>query len=383
MAWRERPAALWWGLATFALIVVPLLLLAGSLSFLGPQLVPTPLFRVLIVGLWFWAGVTEVESEFPSFAGTLLSLTMDYPLGVFFDSPNATTGPAGVALDFLRPQPTTGTALLSLALILGLLGANGAGKTTLMRLLTGLIRPDSGRITIGGHDMTTADGRLAVQRVLGYLPQDLGVYPDLTARQFLDYVALLKGLDDRPYRRRRVGELLELVNIADAGDRKLRGYSGGMRRRVGIAQALLNDPELLIVDEPTSGLDPEERIRFRTLLSQLAERRTVLLSTHIVDDVAQTCTELAVLGRGKLIYRGTVRDLTARATGSVWSLVTSGPVPPVGTVVAALPHDGATRYRIVAATRPAADAEPVAPTLEDGYVALAQQHRLTAAETTA
>jgi ABC-2 type transport system permease protein len=120
MVWREQPAALWWGLATFAVIVVPLLLLAGSLSFLGPQLMPTPLFRVLIVGLWFWAGVTEVESEFPSFAGTLLSLTMDYPLGVLFDSPNATTGPAGVALDFLRPQPTTGTALLSLALIIGL-----------------------------------------------------------------------------------------------------------------------------------------------------------------------------------------------------------------------------------------------------------------------
>ena len=128
--WRERPAALWWGLATFMVIVLPLLLLAGSLSFLGPQLMPTPLFRVLIVGLWFWAAATEVESEFPSFAGTVLSLTMDYPLGVFFGSPNATTGPAGVALDFLRPQPTTGTALLSLALILGLaaaiLGAAGA-----------------------------------------------------------------------------------------------------------------------------------------------------------------------------------------------------------------------------------------------------------------
>jgi ABC-2 type transport system ATP-binding protein len=267
--------------------------------------------------------------------------------------------------------------------ILGLLGANGAGKTTLMRLLTGLIRPDSGQITIGDHDMATAEGRLAVQRVLGYLPQDLGVYPDLTARQFLDYVALLRGLDDRPYRRRRVGELLEVVNLADAADRKLRGYSGGMRRRVGIAQALLNDPELLIVDEPTSGLDPEERIRFRTLLSQLAERRTVLLSTHIVDDVAQTCTELAVLGRGRLIYRGAVSDLTARAIGNVWSLVSSGPVPSVGTVVSALPHDGATRYRIVAATRPSADSEPVVPTLEDGYVLLAQQHSLTAAESAA
>jgi ABC-2 type transport system ATP-binding protein len=267
--------------------------------------------------------------------------------------------------------------------ILGLLGANGAGKTTLMRLLTGLIRPDGGRITIGDHDMSTADGRLGVQRVLGYLPQDLGMYPDLTAREFLDYVALLKGLDDRSYRRRRVGELLELVGLADASDRKLRGYSGGMRRRVGIAQALLNDPELLVVDEPTAGLDPEERIRFRTLLSQLAERRTVVLSTHIVDDVAQTCTELAVLGRGRLIYRGTVSELTAHAEGSVWSLVASGPVPSVGTVLSALPDGGATRYRIVAATRPSADAEPVAPTLEDGYVALAQQHSLTAAESAA
>jgi ABC-type proline/glycine betaine transport system ATPase subunit len=153
--------------------------------------------------------------------------------------------------------------------------------------------------------------------------------------------------------------------------------------RIGIAQALLNDPELLIVDEPTSGLDPEERIRFRTLLSQLAERRTVLLSTHIVNDVAQTCTELAVLGRGRLIYRGTVGDLTERANGKVWSLVSSGPAPSVGTVVSVLPHDGATRYRIVAATRPSADAQPVVPTLEDGYVLLAQQHSLTAAESAA
>jgi ABC-2 type transport system ATP-binding protein len=264
--------------------------------------------------------------------------------------------------------------------ILGLLGANGAGKTTLMRLLTGLIRADSGRIVIGDHDMSTADGQLAVQRVLGYLPQDLGMYPDLTGREFLDYMALLKGLDDRSHRRRRVGELVELVNLADASNRKLRTYSGGMRRRVGIAQALLNDPELLIVDEPTAGLDPEERIRFRTLLSQLAERRTVLLSTHIVEDVAQTCTELAVLGRGKLIYRGTVSDLTAKATGSVWSAVTSGPIPSVGTVLSALPEGGATRYRIVAAARPSSDAEPVAPTLEDGYVALAQQHSLEAVE---
>jgi ABC-type multidrug transport system ATPase subunit len=262
--------------------------------------------------------------------------------------------------------------------ILGLLGANGAGKTTLMRLLTGLIRPDAGRITVAGHDMSTKDGRLAVQRVLGYLPQDLGMYPDLSARQFLDYVALLKGLDSRSARRRRVGELIELVDLGDVADRKLRGYSGGMRRRVGIAQALLNDPELLVVDEPTAGLDPEERIRFRTLLSRLADRRTVVLSTHIVDDIAQTCTELAVLGRGKVIYRGTVGELTAQASGRVWTVLGSGspPSPSVGTVVSVLPQtDGTTRYRIVAGTPPTVDAEPITPTLEDGCIALAQQHR--------
>ncbi|MFD0747350.1 ATP-binding cassette domain-containing protein [Phytohabitans flavus] len=152
----------------------------------------------------------------------------------------------------------------------GLLGANGAGKTTLMRILAGLLRPTSGDVRIGGNDVTSRAGRQAVQRVLGYLPQDLGVYPDLSAREFLDYVGLLKGIDDRATRRRRVGELLEVVALTSEADRRLRGYSGGMRRRVGIAQALLADPRLLIVDEPTAGLDPEERIRFRTLLSQLA-----------------------------------------------------------------------------------------------------------------
>src|SRR5689334_3696684 len=132
----------------------------------------------------------------------------------------------------------------------GLLGANGAGKTTLMRILAGIVRPTSGRVLAGGHDIGTSTGRTAVQRDLGYLPQDLGVYPDLTARQFLDYVALLKGLDDRSARRRRVAELLEVVALTGDADRRLRGFSGGMRQRVGIAQALLADPRLLIVDEP-------------------------------------------------------------------------------------------------------------------------------------
>jgi ABC-type multidrug transport system ATPase subunit len=225
-------------------------------------------------------------------------------------------------------------------------------------------------VTVGEHDISTGAGRTAVQRDLGYLPQDLGVYPDLTARQFLDYVALLKGMDDRKARRRRVGELLEVVALTEHADRRLRGFSGGMRQRVGIAQALLADPQLLIVDEPTAGLDPEERIRFRTLLSQFAGRRTVLLSTHIVDDIAQTCREVAVLAKGRLIFRGTVDELTRRAEGLVWSVVTDGPPPTEGTVVSALPHEDGMRYRIVADTAPSTRARPVEPGLEDGYLAV-------------
>ncbi len=255
----------------------------------------------------------------------------------------------------------------------GLLGANGAGKTTLMRILAGLLTPTSGRVVVGGHDLGTRAGRLAVKRVLGYLPQELGLYPDLTAREFLDYVGLLKGLDDTATRRRRVGELLEMVGLtADAG-RKLRGYSGGMKRRVGIAQALLNDPRLLIVDEPTAGLDPEERIRFRTLLAQLAGDRTVLLSTHIVEDVAQTCRELAVLAAGRLIFRGTVAGLVAVATGQVWQLDAEGAAPTGGTVVSAVAHGTGTRYRVIAESAPVPGAVPVEPSLEDGYVALTRR----------
>ncbi|MEV0582271.1 ABC transporter ATP-binding protein [Nonomuraea sp. NPDC050310] len=270
----------------------------------------------------------------------------------------------GNALDHLDLTVPTG--------MFGLLGANGAGKTTLMRILAGLLRPTSGTVRIGGEDPTTPAGLLAVQRTLGYLPQDLGVYPDLTARQFLDYIALLKGLDSRPVRRRRIGELLEVVALAQDADRRLKGFSGGMKRRVGIAQALLANPRLLIVDEPTAGLDPEERIRFRTLLAQLAGDRTVLLSTHIVEDVAQTCRILAVLARGRLLFTGEVGELAGFATNKVWTLATPGPPPP-GTVVSALPEGGGMRYRVVSAASPGPGAQLLRPTLEDGYLALMEE----------
>jgi ABC-2 type transport system ATP-binding protein len=253
----------------------------------------------------------------------------------------------------------------------GLLGANGAGKTTLMRILAGLLRPTAGTVRIGGYDPAVRADRAALKRGLGYLPQDLGVYPDLSAREFLDYVGLLKGLDDTRVRRRRVGELLELVGLTAEADRRLRGWSGGMRRRVGIAQALLGDPWLLIVDEPTAGLDPSERIRFRTLLAQLAGDRTVLLSTHIVEDVAQTCRRLAVLSGGRLTFHGTVPDLLDRARGRVWSVrAPAGEPPPPGLVVAAVADDTAMRYRVLSADRPTPAATPAEPSLEDGYMVL-------------
>lgn len=255
----------------------------------------------------------------------------------------------------------------------GLLGPNGAGKTTLMRILAGILRPGGGQIRVGPHDMTSEAGRLGVKRILGYLPQDLGVYPDLSAAEFLDYIALLKGLADRRRRRARVDELLATVGLAEVAGRKLRGFSGGMRRRVGIAQALLNDPRLLIVDEPTVGLDPEERIRFRTLLDDLAGARTVLLSTHIVEDVAQTAAKLAVLADGAVIFQGATNALREGARGRVWTLDTVGPAPVGGTVVAALTIDSGVRYRIVADKSPHAAATPTEPTLEEEYVALMRE----------
>jgi len=204
----------------------------------------------------------------------------------------------------------------------GLLGPNGAGKTTLMRILAGILLPTSGHLMAGGHDMASERGRTAVKRILGYLPQELGLYPDLSAREFLDYIALLKGLDERQARARRVAELLETVSLADVASRKLKTFSGGMKRRVGIAQALLNDPQLLIVDEPTAGLDPEERIRFRNLLAELGGNRIVVLSTHIVEDVAQTCQELAVMRAGQIIFRGGIAELVGAAQGKVWTVTT-------------------------------------------------------------
>jgi ABC-2 type transport system ATP-binding protein len=262
----------------------------------------------------------------------------------------------------------------------GLLGPNGAGKTTLMRILAGILRPTHGTVWIGGHDCGTESGRVAVKRTLGYLPQELGLYPDLSAREFLDYIGILKGVEDRAARHRRVDELLETVALANVANRKLKTFSGGMKRRVGIAQALLNDPQLLIVDEPTAGLDPEERIRFRNLLADLAGNRTVLLSTHIVEDVAQTCRMLAVLAGGQVRFGGSVAELVQAACGNVWTVTTNGPKPDGDfTVVSTLHLGTAVQYRLIGEPAPLIGAVPADPSLEDGYVWLMREQRVLSA----
>ena len=261
----------------------------------------------------------------------------------------------------------------------GLLGPNGAGKTTFMRILAGIVNPSGGAIRVDGHDLTTETGKHAVKSMLGYLPQELGMYIELSAEQFVDYMAILKGLDDIAKRNKRVTEVLEMVGLRDVAKRKIKSFSGGMKRRVGIAQALVNDPKILIVDEPTAGLDPEERIRFRNLLVNLAADRVVLLSTHIVEDIGQTCRDLAVLAKGRIIFRGSPSQLLKATEGHVWTLTMSGLEKPNHdlTVVSMLHLADGTQYRLVGSSAygyPAAQLTP--PGLEDAYVWLMKRSNL-------
>lgn len=256
----------------------------------------------------------------------------------------------------------------------GLVGPNGAGKTTFMRIIAGLLKPTSGEISVFGHNLRTYAGKQAAKAQLGYLPQDLGLYPNLNAYEFLDYMAILKGVTDSGDRRRQIDELLEQVRLTDAAKRPLKTYSGGMKRRVGIAQALLGDPKLIIVDEPTAGLDPEERIRFRNLLADAAAGRTIILSTHIVEDISQSCNDLAAMRGGKVIYRGSPQDLITQARGSVWMITTQGERPNGGlTIVSTLQMANGVQYRVLGDPNGRYDAVQVEPSLEDGYMWLMAQ----------
>jgi ABC-2 type transport system ATP-binding protein len=259
--------------------------------------------------------------------------------------------------------------------VLGLLGPNGAGKTTLMSILATITRPSQGRVLWNGVDVASDPNSL--RAVLGYLPQDFGVYPNLNAVEFLEYLAAVKGLDAATSRR-RIDELLNLVNLTDVRKRPLGGFSGGMRQRVGIAQALLNDPQLLIVDEPTAGLDPEERVRFRNLLSELSGERVVILSTHIVSDVEATATDIALISQGTLVAHASPEKLLQAVEGRVWEWVL--PSAELNAARQRYLISNTTRRSDGVHARVLADAWPtgaqaVPPTLEDAYLHCLSQHR--------
>ncbi|MYM34645.1 ATP-binding cassette domain-containing protein [Duganella sp. FT94W] len=250
--------------------------------------------------------------------------------------------------------------------VTALIGHNGAGKTTLMQMIATIARPTSGQILLEGVDIVQQPD--AMRTRLGFLPQDFGVYPNLTALEFMQYFAALKGVRD-PARIRR---LLELVNLHDHADRHAAGFSGGMKRRLGIAQALLNDPDVLIVDEPTAGLDPEERLRFRHLLSEIGLRKLVLLSTHIVSDIENMAGRLAVMNQGRLVACDTPDSFVQRARSQVWSVT----VPTQDyerlsaglQVLQAQRHADGVTLRIAHSSVPLAGALPTEPTLEEALM---------------
>jgi ABC-2 type transport system ATP-binding protein len=258
----------------------------------------------------------------------------------------------------------------------GLLGPNGAGKSTLMRTLATLQDADHGSVQLTG----TAAGNIdvlrdkdAVRRVLGYLPQDFGVYPKVSAEDMLDHLARLKGLANRSERQEVVAGLLRQTNLYDVRKKALGGYSGGMRQRFGIAQALLGQPKLIIVDEPTAGLDPEERTRFHNLLVEIGEEVIVLLSTHIVSDVSDLCPNLAIMNKGRVLANGTPQQLVRSLQGRVWS--TSVPRAEVAAVrarhavISTRLYTGQTQIHVIADAQPGAGFAPVEPTLDDAYFA--------------
>jgi ABC-type multidrug transport system ATPase subunit len=253
----------------------------------------------------------------------------------------------------------------------GLLGPNGAGKSTLMRILATLQECDSGSVFL--DDIDVLDEQDAVRRLLGYLPQDFGVYPKVTAYELLDHFAQLKGLSKRARRREVVDALLQQTNLFEVRNQRLGTYSGGMRQRFGIAQALLGDPQLIIVDEPTAGLDPQERVRFHNLLSDIAEDKTVILSTHIVSDVADLCANMAIINKGHVLLCGEPVRLTEGIEGKIWArFVSKGELAAFQkrhTVISTRLLSGRPLIHVFADRYPGDDFEPVHPTLEDVYFA--------------
>lgn len=253
--------------------------------------------------------------------------------------------------------------------VYGLLGENGAGKTTLMRMICGLLQKSNGKILCDGMEIEKMGG--SYRRLLGYLPQDFGYYPDYSAWRFLMYIAALKALPDG-YARKKVAELLDLVNLTEVKDKKLKTFSGGMLKRIGIAQALLNEPEILILDEPTSGLDPKERVRFRNIISSLGKDRIIILSTHIVSDIEYIADKIIMMKKGNIAAFGTAADIIEPIERSVWECVVSqrdAESLNQNCLVSNLRNtQQGVLLRMVSDSAPTKDAVNVLPTLEDAYL---------------
>lgn len=266
-----------------------------------------------------------------------------------------------VAVDHLSVEMQAG--------VYGLLGANGAGKTTLMRMICAILEPSSGEVLLDGKDVS--DMGADYRDLLGYLPQDFGYYPNYSAKDYLQYISVLKGIP-RQEAERKIKDLLEKVGLSDVSKKKIRTYSGGMKQRLGIAQALLNDPQILILDEPTAGLDPKERVRFRNLISSLANDRIVILSTHIVSDIEAIADRVFVMKQGQFVSQGSIRELVEEVQGHVWEMA----IDPnetekweAQTTVANLRReDHRTVLRIISEDSPATGAVQIPATLEDLYL---------------
>lgn len=263
----------------------------------------------------------------------------------------------------------------------GLLGPNGAGKSSLMRTIATLQEPDAGSIRLGDIDVLKEKDR--VRRTLGYLPQEFGVYPSASAERLLDHFAMLEGFTDRAARRRVVEALLRQTNLWDVRKERLGGYSGGMRQRFGIAVALLGDPSLIIVDEPTAGLDPAERVRFLNLLSEIGENSVVILSTHLVDDVAELCRRMAIIDRGEILLEAEPLAAIDALRGHVWTRVVArhelAEVERQHRVICTKLQAGRTLVHVHADSRPGPEFEPVEPDLEDVYFSVMARHGSTPA----
>ena len=256
----------------------------------------------------------------------------------------------------------------------GLLGPNGAGKTTLMRILTTLIPKTDGNITIDNIDI---NNKKEIRKIIGYLPQDFSFYPAMSVYEAMDYLALLSGMKNKELRKNKIEYLLKKVNLQNHKKTKFKALSGGMKRRLGIAQALLHDPKIVIVDEPTAGLDPEERIRFRNLLRDFSDERIVILSTHIVEDVEFTCENLAILNEGELLYNGKVNELLKKAEGYVWTANIEreelDDMRKKYTIISTVSEGEYIRVKIISEEKPLLNAENIKPSIEDAYMKLMKE----------